>query len=123
MSKNILVVDDSSIMRSQVISAVRELKGVSTFEASNGLEALKTLPQHPFDMMVLDIHMPEINGLEVLQFVKNYEAYKKMPIIIVSTDHAESEIRKGIALGANCYFIKPLEMELFQNTVRALLNL
>ncbi len=120
MSKNkkILVVDDSAIMRSLVVSALEEIKGVETVEAANGYEALKALPQHPFDLVITDINMPEINGLEIVHFIKNHELYKKIPTIIISTDHGEAEIKKGLALGANQYFVKPFEMERLKEIVQ-----
>ncbi len=123
MSKKILVVDDSAIMRSLVVSALEELKGVETVEAANGYEALKALPQHTFDMIITDINMPEINGLEIVHFVKSNELYKKIPTIIISTDHGEEEVKKGLSLGANRYFIKPFGMDRLQDTVREFLNI
>jgi two-component system chemotaxis response regulator CheY len=117
MSKKVLVVDDSAIMRSLVVSALEEINGVETVEACNGYEALKVLPQHTFDMIITDINMPEINGLEIVHFVKSNEAYKKIPTIIISTDHGEAEVKKGLSLGANRYFIKPFEMERLKETV------
>ncbi len=123
MNKKILVVDDSAIMRSLVVSALEELNCVETVEAANGYEALKALPQHTFDMVITDINMPEINGLEIVHFIKNNELYKKIPTIIISTDHGEEEVKKGLSLGANRYFIKPFEMERLQSTVREFLNI
>ncbi len=117
MNKKILVVDDSAIMRSLVVSALEEIDGVETVEACNGYEALKALPQHTFDMIITDINMPEINGLEIVHFVKSNESYKKIPTIIISTDHGEAEVKKGLSLGANRYFIKPFEMERLKETV------
>jgi two-component system chemotaxis response regulator CheY len=123
MSKKILVVDDSAIMRSLVVSALEEIDGVETVEAANGYEALKALPQHTFDMIITDINMPEINGLEIVHFVKNHEQYKAIPTVIISTDHGEEEVKKGLSLGANRYFIKPFEMERLQEAVREFLKI
>lgn len=123
MSKKILVVDDSAIMRSLVVSALEEISGVETVEACNGYEALKVLPQHPFDMIITDINMPEINGLEIVHFVKSNETYKKIPTVIISTDHGEADVKKGLALGANRYFVKPFEMERLKDTVLELLGM
>lgn len=123
MNKKILVVDDSAIMRSLVVSALEEIDGVETVEACNGYEALKALPQHTFDMIITDINMPEINGLEIVHFVKSNESYKKIPTIIISTDHGEAEVKKGLSLGANRYFIKPFEMERLKDTVREFLGI
>jgi two-component system chemotaxis response regulator CheY len=123
VSKKILVVDDSAIMRSLVVSALEEISGVETVEACNGYEALKVLPQHPFDMIITDINMPEINGLEIVHFVKSNETYKKIPTVIISTDHGEADVKKGLALGANRYFVKPFGMERLKDTVLELLGI
>ncbi len=123
MGKKILVVDDSAIMRSLVVSALEEIDGIETVEAANGYEALKALPQHTFDMIITDINMPEINGLEIVHFVKNHDQYKHIPTIIISTDHGEEEVKKGLALGANRYFIKPFGMERLQDAVREFLKI
>ena len=123
MSKKVLVIDDSSIMRSLVVSAIEELRDVETVEACNGSEALKALPHHTFDLIITDINMPEINGLEVVHFVKNHEFYKKIPTIIISTDHGEEDVKKGLALGANHYFIKPFEMDSLKDVVCGFLKI
>ena len=123
MSKKILVIDDSSIMRSLVVSALEEINDVETVEAANGAEALKALPQHTFDLIITDINMPEINGLEVVHFVKSHVLYKRIPTIIISTDHGDAEVKKGLALGANHYFIKPFEMDSLKETVSDFLSM
>ncbi len=123
MSKKVLVVDDSTIMRSLVVSAIEELEGVETVEAANGSEALKTLPQHKFDLIITDINMPEINGLEIVHFVKTHQLYKTIPTIIISTDHGDAEVKKGLSLGANRYFIKPFQMDELKEVVSEFLGL
>ena len=122
MTRKVLVVEDSAIMRSIVISSLQELEGVETVEASNGLEAFRALPHDRFDLIVLDLNMPEINGWEVLRFVKQSELYKNIPVIIVSTDHGKANTEKGIALGATCYFVKPVEMERLKEAAWQCLN-
>ncbi len=122
MSKKVLVVDDSTMMRMVVKEAIEDLNDVETVEATNGYEAFKSLPQHSFDMIILDLNMPEINGWEVLRFVKSHQFYKHIPIIIISTDHKDADVRTGLALGANKYFTKPFEMEQLKETVSELLR-
>ena len=70
MGKKILVVEDSSSMRSLIASTVEEIEGFEAVEAGNGFEALKILPSHRFDLIITDINMPNINGLEVINFVR-----------------------------------------------------
>ena len=76
-------------------------------EAGNGFEALKTLPTRRFDLIITDINMPDINGLELIGFVKSNPAYRDIPLIIVSTEKTEEDKKRGLALGAAGYVVKP----------------
>ena len=100
MSKKVLVVEDSGTMRSLISSTLEEIQGVSVTEAENGFEALRILPKERFDMIITDINMPDINGLEIINFVKTNPNYEKIPVIIVTTEHGEEDRKKGLALGA-----------------------
>ena len=80
--KAILIVDDSEATRSLIRSAIEEISDVDTFEAATGFEALKILPSQKFDLIMVDINMPDINGLELINFVKNNELYKDIPVVI-----------------------------------------
>jgi len=123
VTKKVLVVDDSATMRSMLMSIIEEIKGVELIEASNGFEALKALPQQSFDLILTDINMPEINGLEIVHFVKSNPIYQKIPMIIISTEHGQADIKKGLALGAQKYITKPFDPDQLKKTVRELLNL
>ena len=122
MSKKILVVDDSPATRAFLVSALEEIDGVEIVEAGNGYEALKALPQNAFNAIITDINMPEMNGLELVRFVKSNDMYKKIPIFIISTDHREADVKKGLSLGADWYFVKPIEMEQLKNTIEVFLG-
>lgn len=122
MKKKVLVVDDSATMRSLLVSTLEEIDGIETVQASNGFEALKALPMQPFDLVLTDINMPQINGLEIVHFIKNNETYRNIPLIIVSTEHGQADIRKGLALGAQKYITKPFDPEQVKKTVKELLN-
>jgi two-component system chemotaxis response regulator CheY len=80
-------------------------------EAGNGFEALKTLPTRRFDLIITDINMPDINGLELIGYVKSNPAYRDIPLIIVSTEKSEEDKKRGIALGAAGYVVKPFKKE------------
>lgn len=121
--KSVLVVDDSNTTRSLIKSAVGEINDINTFEASTGFEALKALPQQPLDLIILDINMPDINGLELLNFVKNDNRYKNIPVVIVSTEHGKKDIDRGIASGAFAYLTKPFKIEELQDIVKKALSL
>lgn len=123
MKKKVLVVDDSATMRSLLVSTLEEIDGIETVQASNGFEALKALPMQPFDLVLTDINMPEINGLEIVHFIKNNQTYRNIPLVIVSTEKGRADIQKGLALGAQKYITKPFDPEQVKKTVKELLNL
>ena len=102
-----------------IISAIEEVAGgLEIFESKNGFEALKLLPHHSFDLIITDINMPDINGLELVSFVKRNQAYKHIPLIIITTEGSERDREKGISLGANEYLVKPFNPEMLQNVVK-----
>ena len=119
MSSKILVVEDSPTTRAMIISAIEEVAGgLEIFESKNGFEALKLLPHHSFDLIITDINMPDINGLELVSFVKRNQAYRHIPLIIITTEGSERDREKGISLGANEYLVKPFNPEMLQNVVK-----
>lgn len=111
MPLRILVVEDSSSMRALIATTVEELTDSEVVQAANGFEALKLLPSRRFDVVITDINMPEINGLEIVNFIKANETYRKIPVIIVTTEAAAADRDKGLALGAAAYVTKPFEPE------------
>ena len=119
MPSKILVVEDSPTTRAMIISAIEEVAGgLEIFESKNGFEALKLLPQHSFDLIITDINMPDINGLELVSFVKRNQAYRHIPLIIITTEGSERDREKGLSLGANEYLVKPFNPEMLQNVVK-----
>jgi two-component system chemotaxis response regulator CheY len=105
--KNILIVEDSKAIRSMIRVSLEESGGFYVVEAGNGYEALKTLPTRPFDLIITDINMPDINGLELIGFVKSNPAYRDIPLMIVSTEKTEEDVKRGLSLGAAGYVVKP----------------
>ncbi|HBB31250.1 MAG TPA: two-component system response regulator [Cyanobacteria bacterium UBA8803] len=111
--KQILVVDDSATMRRMVMASLRALKNVNFKEASNGLEAIEQLVMAPVDLMILDLNMPEMHGLEVLQFVRAHPKFTAIPIMVLTTRGDESSKASAIAAGASSYLTKPFEPRSF----------
>lgn len=110
----ILVVEDSFSMRSFVRSALEagdELPGVDVVEASGGFEALRLLPRGPYDLVITDINMPDINGLELIQFIRNNEHHRTTPILLISTQSSGRDRERGLSLGADGYVVKPFSPE------------
>lgn len=107
MVYQVLVVEDSAAMRSFIASTVEELEGVEVTEVASGFDALKTLPRIRFGLIITDINMPDINGLELIRFIRDNETYQNTPLIIVSTESSRRDRERGLALGANAYLVKP----------------
>jgi two-component system chemotaxis response regulator CheY len=104
---NILVVDDSQTMRRMVIASLRQLEGVSFNEASSGLEAIERLALSPVNLIILDLNMPDMHGLEVVSFVRKHSLYRAIPIIVLTTRGDESSREATAAVGASVYLTKP----------------
>jgi len=94
---------------------------VKITEAGSGFEALRLLPRGAFDLIVTDINMPDINGLELVSFLKKNDAYARIPLIIVSTEGSVRDREKGLGLGANAYLVKPFQPEDLRGLARDLL--
>jgi two-component system chemotaxis response regulator CheY len=120
--KNVLVVEDSKAIRSMIRVSLEEAGGFFAVEAGNGFEALKTLPTRRFDLIITDINMPDINGLELIGYVKSNPAYRDIPLIIVSTEKTEADKKRGITLGAAGYVVKPFRKEELMGMVTKVLE-
>ena len=121
--QHILIVEDSPTMRALLTSALEDLDiPVKITEAESGFEALRHLPRQTYDLIVTDINMPDINGLELVSFVKNNASYSEIPLVIVSTEGSERDRDKGVGLGADAYLVKPFEPDEFRVVARELLT-
>ena len=121
--QRILIVEDSATMRSMLVSSLEDLDPAAKIvEAESGFEALRWLPREPFDLVVTDINMPDINGLELVSFVKTNAAYRLIPLIIVSTEGSERDRDKGMSLGADACLVKPFDPEELREVARDLLS-
>ncbi len=121
--KTIMIVEDSATTRSMIRAVLEEFDEVETVEAASGFEAIKLLPSQEVDLVVTDINMPDINGLELINFMRKDERWLNIPIIIISTERSEEDKRRGVALGANAYITKPFDPEDLQGLVKELFSL
>ena len=117
LAKKILIAEDSPTMRSLIVSTLSAMGDYEIFEAANGFEALRILPREKVDLVITDINMPDINGLELLNFVKGNQQYQKIPLIIVSTEGSEKDKQKGLSLGADAYLVKPFRPEQLEELI------
>ncbi len=111
MPKQILIVDDSEMTRRLISTAIRKLGDIEYEEAKDGFEAIQKLSAKCFDLLFVDINMPNINGLELIDYCQQSEQYKEIPIIVVSTEDSLKDQEKGIALGATNYLMKPIQLD------------
>ena len=121
----VLVVEDSSSMRAYLTTIIEggtEAYDLEIVEAASGFEALKTLPHHKFDAILTDINMPDINGLELVSFLKNHPIYKTVPIMVISTESTAADRERAEALGAEEYLVKPFETAELIDKLRRLLK-
>jgi two-component system chemotaxis response regulator CheY len=121
--QRILIVEDSPTMRALLVSALEDLEGpLKITEVESGFEALRQLPRESYDLILTDINMPDINGLELVSFVKTNAAYLSIPLIIVSTEGSDRDRDKGMSLGADAYLVKPFDPEDLRQIARDLLS-
>lgn len=121
--KRVLIVDDSGTIRRVVSASLRLLEGVEVVEASNGFEALRLLRERKIDLAIVDIHMPEMSGLQLLGFMKSDPSLSSIPVIILTTERSEEDRKRGMELGANRYLTKPFKPRALVEVVRELLSL
>jgi two-component system, chemotaxis family, chemotaxis protein CheY len=120
--KKILITEDSPTMRSLLVSTIETLERYEIVEAASGFEALRLLPREKVDLIITDINMPDINGLELISYVKNNPNYRDIPLFIISTESSEKDREKGLALGADEYLVKPFNPLNLQELIRRYLG-
>lgn len=117
-----LVVDDSPAMRRQLCWALSRLDGMATTEAADGAEAWRKLSSATFDVVLTDINMPVLDGLKLVSLVRQGGPHQAVPIVVVTTEGAEADRRRALALGASDYLVKPVQAQQVVAAVRALLG-
>jgi len=119
---NFLVVEDSPTMRQLISFALKRIPGSTIVEANDGIDALKKLSTQKFDVILTDINMPIMDGLKLVSMVRNDPVLKSIPIIIITTEGAEEDRKRGLALGANAYIPKPIKTAELLNVVNQMLG-
>ncbi len=125
--RRILVVEDSVSTRSLVRAILEdpafaaEVGPVEITEAQSGFDAMRLLPRARYDLVITDINMPDVNGLELIHFIRKSEQYRKTPLLIISTQATERDVERGEQLGADAYVPKPFTPEVLRATCAKLL--
>lgn len=117
----ILVVDDSKVMRDMLVACLRPRADFSFAHASSGLEAIERLSLERFDLVVLDLNMPDIGGIEVIEFIRGQDSLRALPIIIVTTRGDDASRTRSLEAGASRFMTKPFTPEAILREVEDLL--
>ena len=120
--KNVLIVDDSVTMRRMVGASLRSLPDVSFQEAANGLEAIERLAIGTVHLIILDLNMPDMHGLEVIQFVRKQTQHEATPILVLTTRGDDESRSRTMEAGATRYLTKPFQPATLATHVRELLS-
>jgi len=108
-SLRFLVVEDSPTMRQLISFSLKRFKGCKIVEAVDGVDALKKLQTEEVDMILTDINMPVMDGLKLITLVKQNPKFRELPIVIITTEGAQEDRDRGLALGADAYISKPIQ--------------
>ena len=117
-----LVADDSPTIRRMVMASLREVSTDGFVEAASGLEAIEQLALGHIDLLVLDLNMPDMHGLEVLKFVRSHAAFRALPVIVLTTRGDDSSRGAAMQAGASVYMTKPFVPHALAGSARTLLE-
>ena len=124
MGLRVLVVDDSDVMRKIILRNLR-LAGYNVdkcYEAGHGFEALYHLSKDDVDLVLTDINMPEMNGLEFIRKVRGMDLSKRVPIIVITSEGSHQMVREAVAAGADGFIVKPFTPEKLQERLERVLR-
>jgi two-component system aerobic respiration control protein ArcA len=120
--RTILVIEDDETMRS-ALKRIFESDGMNVKTAADGTQLSVVLDDNPIDLIILDIGLPWINGLELAKLLKEHEDLKHIPLIFVSGKTSDLDVKRGFDAGADDYIKKPFDIEKMKKTVHTLLKL
>jgi two-component system chemotaxis response regulator CheY len=120
---NCLVVEDSPMMRQLLVFALSRVKQLKVTEADDGVDGLRKLAAGKFDIILTDINMPIMDGLKLVKRVRTDPVHKDVPIVVITTESAEEDRQRALALGANAYITKPIQAPQVIAKVKELLGI
>ena len=118
----VLIVEDSPTMRQLLVFALRRLKDVEIVEAQDGMDGLRKVTSDHFDLALIDINMPVMDGLKLVSLIRGEENIRDMPIVLVTTEGAKEDRERALALGANEYLTKPIQANRVLQVAKGLLK-
>jgi two-component system chemotaxis response regulator CheY len=110
-------------MRKMIVFALSRIRELRVVEADDGVDALRRIASTKFDIIITDINMPILDGLKLVKRLRADEAYREVPIIIITTEGAEEDRQRALALGATAYITKPIQAPQVIEMVREVLGL
>lgn len=120
-TKNLLVVDDSATTRMLISLTLKKEGAYNIVEVADGREAVERLSTEPVDCVLTDINMPQMNGLDLIDYIRSRHREPQLPIIVITTRGEEASRDKGLAQGANAYLTKPISGPKLVSLVKELL--
>ena len=120
--QRILIVEDSPTMRQLLVFALRRLPGVDIVEAQDGMDGLRKLSSDHFDLALIDINMPVMDGLKLIGLMRGEDELRNVPVVVITTEGAEQDRERALRLGANEYLTKPIQANRVLSVVRGLLG-
>jgi len=121
--QRILIVEDSPTMRQLLVFALRRLKNVEIVEAQDGMDGLRKISSDHFDLALIDINMPVMDGLKLISLIRGEDSLKEIPIVVITTEGAKEDRDRALVLGANEYLTKPIQANRVLALARGLLKL
>ena len=118
----ILIVDDSPTIRKMVRASLRPLDSFDFVEAANGLDAIEQVALGPVALMILDLNMPDLHGVDVLKFLRRHPSSRDVPVVVLTTRGDDASREKAMAAGATHYMTKPFAPETLLAAARDLLG-
>ena len=122
MGHRILIVEDSPTMRQLLVFALRRLKEVEIVEAQDGMDGLRKVSSDHFDLALIDINMPVMDGLKLIGLMRSEDSLREVPVVVITTEGAEQDRERALRLGANEYLTKPIQANRVLAVVRSLLE-
>ena len=120
--ERILIVEDCPTMRQLLVFALRRLKDVDIVEAQDGMDGLRKVSSDHYDLALVDINMPVMDGLKLISLIRNDESLGSIPIVVITTEGAKEDRDRALSLGANEYLTKPIQANRVLTVAKALLK-
>jgi two-component system chemotaxis response regulator CheY len=120
--RQILIVEDSPTMRQLLVFALRRLKNVQIVEAQDGMDGLRKISSDHYDLALIDINMPVMDGLKLISLIRSDENLKEIPICVITTEGAMEDRARAMSLGANEYLTKPIQANRVLAVAKSLLK-